>query len=47
MFMDSTGVTIYDNVAKRAVYEKPQTNHHREERGKAILQTSYDHLGEL
>lgn len=47
-FVDSTGCSVYDNVANRVFYtEKPQGEKRRIERGKAILQTLYDNLGEL
>ncbi|MCD8319071.1 MAG: sulfatase-like hydrolase/transferase [Paraprevotella sp.] len=42
MFKDSTGVTIFDNAARKAVYNDPAPSPLREEKGKAILQTSYD-----
>ena len=47
MFKDSTGVTIFDNAARKAVYDEPADGTFREEKGKAILQTSYDQLEEL
>ena len=40
-FRDSTGCTVYDNTANRALYGKDEN---REEKGKAILQTLYDDL---
>lgn len=41
IFRDSTGCTVYDNTADKALYgEDP----HREEMGKVILQTLYDDL---
>lgn len=45
MFKDSTGVTIFDNAARRVVFCEPAPDVAREEKGKAILQTSYDELG--
>lgn len=45
MFQDSTGVTIFDNAARQAIYNAPQPDNIREAKGKAILQTSYDELG--
>lgn len=45
LFADSTGVTIYDNVARHAIVSYPeQGSQERELNGKALLQTSYDHL---
>lgn len=38
---DSTGCTVFDNVAGRALYGADSL---REEKGKAILQTLYDDL---
>ncbi len=46
MFKDSTGVTIFDNAARKPVYNEPAPDGEREEKGMAILQTSYDRLGE-
>jgi hypothetical protein len=46
MFKDSTGVTIFDNAARKPVYNEPAPDGAREEKGMAILQTSYDQLGE-
>ena len=45
MFKDSTGVTIFDNAARKPVYNEPAPDGAREEKGMAILQTSYDQLG--
>ncbi len=42
---DSTGVTVFDNVAAKAVVNIPSSNAERERNGKAILQHSYDELG--
>lgn len=44
MFMDSTGATVFDNAARKAVFNEPQPDAQREQKGKAILQTSYDQL---
>lgn len=43
-FRDSTGVTIFDNAARRIVANEPAPSPDRENKGKAILQTSYDLL---
>ena len=45
LFKDSTGVTVFDNAARRAVCNEPAPDADRERKGKAILQTSYDELG--
>lgn len=45
-FKDSTGVTIYDLNANRVIQELPEANENRLLRLKAILQSSYDNLGE-
>ena len=46
LFKDSTGVTIYDNAAQKVVSTAPETGTEtREQKGKSILQTSYDELG--
>ena len=45
MFMDATGVTVFDNAARKVVFSEPAPDVSREEKGKAILQTSYDELG--
>lgn len=44
MFKDSTGVTIFDNTARQTVYNEPAADILREEKGKGILQRSYDEL---
>lgn len=45
LFADSTGVTVYDNAARQVISAQPATgNEQREHNGKALLQTSYDHL---
>lgn len=47
MFKDSTGVTVFDNAARKTVLNEPADGGSiREEKGKAILQRSYDRLGE-
>lgn len=45
VFQDSTGVTVFDNAARHAVYCEPTPDIVREEKGKSILQSSYDELG--
>ena len=44
-FRDSTGVTAYDVKADCVSYEEPAPSEERLNRGKAILQTVYDDLG--
>lgn len=44
-FRDSTGVTAYDIKANGISYEEPTSNTSRLERGKAIMQSVYDDLG--
>lgn len=44
-FRDSTGVTAYDVKADCVSYEEPALSEERLNRGKAILQTVYDDLG--
>ncbi len=46
LFQDSTGVTVFDNTSGTALYSHPTPSVQREEKGKAILQTSYDELEE-
>lgn len=46
MFRDSTGVSAYDDRAGQVTYEEPASgSEERINRGKAILQTVYDDLG--
>lgn len=47
MFKDSTGTTVYDNAAQKAVINSPSPDSIREEKGKALLQTSYDILDQM
>ena len=44
-FRDSTGVSVYDTKADRVSYEEPVVSAERIEKGKAILQSVYDDLG--
>ncbi|MDO4757543.1 MAG: LTA synthase family protein, partial [Parabacteroides sp.] len=44
-FRDSTGVSAYDTKADRISFESPSPSEERLNRGKAILQTAYDDLG--
>ena len=45
-FIDSTGVSVYDNTIEKPLFEKPQVNSSlRINKGKAILQTLYNDLG--
>lgn len=43
-FIDSTGVTLYDDDSGKCLIEDPDTDGLRLDRGKAILQTLYDDL---
>lgn len=45
-FSDSTGITLMDINANLPIIEEPSHNENRILRGKAIMQTSYDDLGE-
>lgn len=45
-FRDSTGVSAYDVKANSVSYEEPLSDSNRLNRGKAILQSVYDDLGE-
>lgn len=45
-FIDSTGVTLYDDDASECLINDPYGKENRLERGKAILQTLYDDLEE-
>ncbi len=46
-FVDSTGVTVFDNVQEKAVWYAPSENKMRELRGKALQQTTHDDLSLL
>ena len=46
LFADSTGVSVYDITANEPITEQPAPSTERLRRTKAILQTSYDRLGE-
>ena len=46
LFRDSTGVTVYDIDAQQFISESPSPSPERILKAKAILQTSYDCLGE-
>ena len=45
-FIDSTGVTLYDDDASECLIDDPYGSQQRLDRGKAILQTLYDDLEE-
>lgn len=45
MFRDSTGVSAYDTKANTVSYEEPSASKERLDKGKAILQSVYDDLG--
>jgi phosphoglycerol transferase MdoB-like AlkP superfamily enzyme len=45
-FKDSTGVSVYDNHQDKSILEEPAPSPDRVRKGKAILQTLYDDLGE-
>lgn len=44
-FRDSTGVTVFDNNSGSILFDEPETDESRLDKGKAILQTVYDDLG--
>ena len=47
-YLDSTGVSVYDNAANHVFYnEQPSGNSQRVAKGKAILQTLYDKVGAI
>ncbi|GHT72935.1 sulfatase [Bacteroidia bacterium] len=43
--LDSTGISMYDNISDRVILDNPAPNQQRIDRLKAILQTLYDDLG--
>lgn len=44
-FRDSTGVTVFDNNSGSILFDEPEDDESRLDKGKAILQTVYDDLG--
>ena len=44
-FRDSTGVTVFDNNSGSILFDEPEAAESRLDKGKAILQTVYDDLG--
>ena len=44
-FRDSTGVTVFDNNSGSILFNEPEADESRLDKGKAILQTGYDDLG--
>ena len=44
-FMDSTGVSVFDNTVDASIIEKPEISNSRINKGKATLQTLYQDLG--
>ena len=44
-FRDSTGVTVFDNNSGSILFDEPEADESRLYKGKAILQTVYDDLG--
>lgn len=44
-FRDSTGVTVFDNNSGSILFDEPEADESRLDKGKAILQTVYDALG--
>ena len=44
-FRDSTGVSVFDNNSEKILFEEPVGSEARLDRGKAILQSVYDDLG--
>jgi phosphoglycerol transferase MdoB-like AlkP superfamily enzyme len=45
LFRDSTGVTVFDNNSGSILFDEPEADESRLDKGKAILQTVYDDLG--
>ena len=45
-FRDSTGVTVFDNNSGSILFDEPEADESRLDKGKAILQTVYDDLGD-
>lgn len=44
-FRDNTGVTVFDNNSGSILFDEPEADESRLDKGKAILQTVYDDLG--
>ena len=44
-FRDSTGVTVFDNNSGSILFDEPEADESRLDKGKAILKTVYDDLG--
>lgn len=44
-FRDSTGVTVFDNNSGSILFDEPEADESRLDKGKTILQTVYDDLG--
>ena len=44
-YRDSTGVTVFDNNSGSILFDEPEADESRLDKGKAILQTVYDDLG--
>ena len=44
-FRDSTGVTVFENNSGSILFDEPEADESRLDKGKAILQTVYDDLG--
>ena len=44
-FRDSTGVSVFDNNSGSILFDEPEADESRLDKGKAILQTVYDDLG--
>jgi len=44
-FRDTTGVTVFDNNSGSILFDEPEADESRLDKGKAILQTVYDDLG--
>ena len=45
-FIDESGVSVYDNEGNKILVEEPESgNETRLEKGKVLLQTLYDDLG--
>lgn len=44
-FIDSTGVSVYDNESNKPLMQEPEDSNARLDKGKVLLQTLYDDLG--
>ena len=47
-FLDNTGVSVYDNASNKVFFTvAPEGDSVRVQKGKAILQTLYDEVGQM